>query len=1048
MQRTLGPDTRVSARAELLSPDHPEAGADAHESTRMWTGAWNSQQQDLGGGIGRPYKNDRNGRFLSWLVSLPPAEAGQIDRALTPMPGATIPLAEIQLQTPAGSPERYTVRAPAVPVNNNTGQFAWWISDEGVKANPRLHDPYLGASQTGIEDIPRILYPHRENFSATRWFENTDFNEIQLIENMQKAGAGTNSPALALENSLLSPEALAALSPAGTGTAGDSLLADFTLHSAGVLGNPKTGGLKKDLTLAFWRAPRERSLSPTSPGFTRNEGFFRDFSNRTTLHGRIFNQEDYPGNIVRATASRSFFGPQWDVLRDYHNSFQKLSNPAAAVPAAEFETILTSDNNNRNSRGMFGGSNEQDSLHRVGRYVTEGNVLRPISGSGNPNTARVDGFVNNALFPVITSAEFFFSFDVEQEGTVAPGIPQFGPRLNLFVAVNLWNPHNVALSTQTLTGSTATGYLLNPYFGQISFDITNTTTGESVNVLLAEFVRQTDLTVNQNTMSMEFRIPSDPSGINFLPGEVRQYRLSTGTELSPVFSETPLLYPLNTIPGKSVRFNPGHGMRVAMNVDDILDSNIGSNFRMDYSTFGPGVNSTLQFFRFAGIIRDPDLTLYEDFGTIGPTGLDGDPLHVGTVEHALKAANEPDTASPNILAAFTPRSVYPGGALVTGYEQNQSPNYLSRIVPPPSSFFSVPAERDGTRVRGFWGNSRQFGTSSLTLFDVPRLPPESIGQYQHAALAIFAGQPAYALGNSTAHPHVRREFAQDIRGTNNATQIDLSWFLNDAIWDDYFLSTLDLDAAGTGSTPLRQRFRVLNPALTFSVANPDDYLNVAANLLYEGAFNINSTSVEAWTAFLSALGGPSDAGDLDFPYHRLSVVPSETPNTGWTGAPRNLTRAEIRTLAEEMVNQVRLRGPFLSLSDFVNRRLSNDDLGLAGALQAALDAAGVNNILPPASAGSSGTPVPAHILPNAAALAPGDISQADVLTTLAPKMSARSDTFIIRSYGSVLEPSSGSIQSQSWSEMLVQRIPEEHPDSRFGRRFRVLNTRTLTEDQL
>ena len=52
---------------------------------------------------------------------------------------------------------------------------------------------------------------------------------------------------------------------------------------------------------------------------------------------------------------------------------------------------------------------------------------------------------------------------------------------------------------------------------------------------------------------------------------------------------------------------------------------------------------------------------------------------------------------------------------------------------------------------------------------------------------------------------------------------------------------------------------------------------------------------------------------------------------------RELTDNEIEELAEAMVEQVKLRGPFLSLSEFVNRRLdrSKPDLSAKGALQAA-----------------------------------------------------------------------------------------------------------------
>jgi hypothetical protein len=304
-----------------------------------------------------------------------------------------------------------------------------------------------------------------------------------------------------------------------------------------------------------------------------------------------------------------------------------------------------------------------------------------------------------------------------------------------------------------------------------------------------------------------------------------------------------------------------------------------------------------------------------------------------------------------------------------------------------------------------------------------------------------------------AHPHVGRQWAHDESGANNASQIDLSWFLNDAVWDDYFLSTLQPTVPPDNIpviafSPERDRFIEIDPSRTYSPSNPDDYLTSAENLLLDGAYNINSTSVEAWTAFLSSLGGGSGAGTLDFPFHRFSR-PTGTANSAWTGAPRNLTEAQIRRLAVEMVAQVRARGPFLSLSDFVNRRLVDDNRGAMGAVQAAIQAANLNNVVPNSPASSAGAPVPQNVFSSkAAVLAPGDISQADVLTTIGPKMSARSDTFVIRSYGKTMVPNSTMIKSEAWVEMLVQRFPDEHDEAIFGRRFRVLSFRYLDQNDI
>ena len=143
------------------------------------------------------------------------------------------------------------------------------------------------------------------------------------------------------------------------------------------------------------------------------------------------------------------------------------------------------------------------------------------------------------------------------------------------------------------------------------------------------------------------------------------------------------------------------------------------------------------------------------------------------------------------------------------------------------------------------------------------------------------------------------------------------------------------------------------------------FQTMAADLLLEGAFNINSTSVDAWIAQLSSLRGkpiPNDGGSsFETPFPRFLNQPEE--NT-WNKI-RFLTDDEITLLAHCLIEQIKLRGPFLSFSDFTNRRLigtpvnlipknistwksfskeSRDSvLGLRGAVQAAIAEAAIND---------------------------------------------------------------------------------------------------------
>lgn len=307
---------------------------------------------------------------------------------------------------------------------------------------------------------------------------------------------------------------------------------------------------------------------------------------------------------------------------------------------------------------------------------------------------------------------------------------------------------------------------------------------------------------------------------------------------------------------------------------------------------------------------------------------------------------------------------------------------------------------------------------------------------------------------------------------------DLSWTLNHVLWDDYLFTS-----------PANSRV-VWNGGI-----EDRDYLRSAERMRIAGAFNVNSTSVRAWTALLASLldvdipnrEGGSEVSDIErIPFARFLNPQSRafSPDDGETyefmsnfTGNRRLTLDEVERLAEEIVNQVRERGPFLSLSDFVNRRLlpaaqDADGHRLMGALQAAINAADLN-----ASQMDAADP-DSFILANNPALntnafhhwdkqsmagatnraAPGYLMQADLLSRIGAVLQVRSDTFLIRAYG---ETPSG---ARAWCEILVQRNPEyvdpaDTPDAlpgtlnspvneRFGRRFEVIRFQWLGEEDV
>ena len=274
---------------------------------------------------------------------------------------------------------------------------------------------------------------------------------------------------------------------------------------------------------------------------------------------------------------------------------------------------------------------------------------------------------------------------------------------------------------------------------------------------------------------------------------------------------------------------------------------------------------------------------------------------------------------------------------------------------------------------------------------------------------------------------------------------------------------------------------------------------LASRSMYSGGFNVNSTSKAAWKAVLAGLKGqilPNATGSGNLTALTKFAQAFDPAGNGRTrpwSSHRELTDDEIDTLAAQVVNEVRRRGPFMSLADFVNRRLINDDaFGLKGALQAAIDATDatstpLNRNAITAGGGTFAAPValdtrnftsmtvrriqnypndnPWPSVPNvdrfpslramsntndrtrvtAALGAPGIVTQMDVLNSIGPNLTVRSDTFVVRAYGEALD-NAGNTIGKAWVEVIVQRTPEYVGRAGVDPNRRKLATRGLDSD--
>ncbi|MDO8542864.1 MAG: hypothetical protein Q7S40_20675 [Opitutaceae bacterium] len=416
------------------------------------------------------------------------------------------------------------------------------------------------------------------------------------------------------------------------------------------------------------------------------------------------------------------------------------------------------------------------------------------------------------------------------------------------------------------------------------------------------------------------------------------------------------------------------------------------------------------------------------------------------------------------------------------------------------------------------------------LFELPRAPIQSMGMLQHLWLA---GRRPFAIGNPwgagaqlngipVGELFDRFFFSGVTAGVMPGTTV-----MGDLILPNPLLKPLR-NADGTKPTIDDVRATVTIPATGESeaVASPAESRS-SKYFLQGGAFNLNSTNPTAWKAVLRGVRYPTplsftylDAADAtgtadddawasfesgDAFFFRFPQSAQETfkaePGMAETGAEtpspanthlfrqgmRTLNAAQVDTFADRIVELVKARqvasGPFRSLEEFL-------------APQAIFGVPAEPPAEPPADPEAPPPPAdpPRSLLEAAiedaainsaiAEFSSQWLTQADVMTALAPVLFPRSDTFVIRSYGEAINPAKlnadGSVPPQAtegraWCEAIVQRIPEffdpsdlpetpasaftvpsdsEDPNStpsqahqlndRYGRRFKIISFRWLT----
>jgi hypothetical protein len=415
--------------------------------------------------------------------------------------------------------------------------------------------------------------------------------------------------------------------------------------------------------------------------------------------------------------------------------------------------------------------------------------------------------------------------------------------------------------------------------------------------------------------------------------------------------------------------------------------------------------------------------------------------------------------------------------------------------------------------------------------------------------AYQSGVPGVGIGNSFADPMLPADQIFSHNEIFGDAELGDFWdhalMANDGVWDSWFCSSIskrpsqisggskqalaevlesafpDQGASKSGAASMKtSNSGIVNTRLVAAtgttqvgeirntLSQSDGYKYAANYLRLNGAFNVNSTSVNSWKAIfkglknrsilamneegqISALTSSSNKARFSR-YGIASGTTSHVDDMGEIGITKGIQNGDfnswsdlrelddtaLENLATEMVKQVKKRGPFLNMADFINRRLTSGDYGLKGALQAAIDDSGANSDF-----NISGSVIsPSVKYPNQKAAegsvytaAPGYLIQSDVLAVLGNILTTRDDTFTIRAYGEVTTKSGQSILSRAWCEATVQRTidyvePIDSPETpvkevnmttgeltnsdlseinkAFGRKFEIVSFRWLSPEEV
>ena len=1116
LQKTAGPDQRITATAGINA---------ANTAQPHLLGVWESFKQ--ANEINTPinYTTQKSGDFVQWLSST----AAITDKTNQTYPTATptnpvILVGDGTLPTPdASDPATQYVQASTVDVlganGNRVGGYAWHVFDESQKANLTLKNP---VTATNAERVSALGVAGAPNFTALANASDGDalYSPLENLSAGEQEKAVSISAAALLGNATFNPQAANAFHV-------------LTTDSKSLLVDVANGGFQKDLSLLF--------EDPTLPAEYADRHIYSESDTPVADAPSRFGGG---GNSAFAEPIPSP-DPKWPLLHSHYKLYRSVSTGsnysvqasgnARFLQGSGYDTI-TNPVKDPNPDFL-----EQQQLLPV---ISNAQFIFSITPQRVVRNGVTTLFVQFVIDTVVTlwnpynvNLEFsdmeieFYRFPLQVEffrnGTLMTTEPAH--IANMFNAGNLgsgevWGAQNTIPYRARIQGASPGDTMtLKPGEYKVFSPVNGATHHQNQHYLRGMTLREgwnphaggvsarlilkddnnANLGINRNGVGTTAFIVAEADDVYSVRVSASKVNSSINSSSFLETNDQEIAAYLKVFQGDGGSLSNTSGLG---NVKRQLDQSRTQIGAIELDLSGAAMANQLPTY---GPNEMSQLTIPADITTIDGNILLGKvPFLIASLRLKTEQDSNDLSGNPNasqwlhngITNSYFSTGITDSSGNPVDQNEHEKTHQYEMTWEPMTSWSNIPTVELDDQNRGYGGAgvTSATGVNYAPYHQIPLVPATSMAQFSHAPLNVGGQAPltTQIAGNSFASPLI--PLASKSNSGSLGTHLDHSYMANTTLFDGYFLSTATAQTQaiyGSSRSLTTVIDEFFDPTQSLPLPNSNfepatsiaptitatDYDTFAQHLYNQGAFNVNSTSEDAWALFLAS--GTNEALPIldmltasttlanaaissDSAVSRFApLIGDEEDATSdgqerWEGH-RRLTPDQIMTLAQYVVAEVKARGPFQSVAEFVNRQLvSGTATGNSGALQTAIENSTLNT--------DFGRPAPKNNSEltgtgtgNTSDGAATQITQADLLNRLAPSLTVRGDTFRIRAYGEVTD--FGGQTTKAWCEAVVQRQhdfvdAEQEPitidaalsitNRAFGRRFNIVSFRWLSADEV